>query len=78
MYGSPGQQASLPYNNFIVAVNGKRVQDRDSFLAAVKKVPDETDFTIQSEDWNGKEYSNIVRKTSRAVSLCRYQSRSGY
>ncbi|KAF5015586.1 hypothetical protein F66182_13029, partial [Fusarium sp. NRRL 66182] len=66
MYGSPGQQASLPYNNFIVAVNGKRVQDRDSFLAAVKKVPDETDFTIQSEDWNGKEYSNIVRKTSRA------------
>ncbi|KUL90239.1 hypothetical protein ZTR_01876 [Talaromyces verruculosus] len=65
-YGSPGDQAPLPYNNFIVAVNGKHVHDRDSFLAAVKQVPDETDFTIQSEDWNGKEYNAIIRKTSRA------------
>jgi hypothetical protein len=68
----------LPYNNFIVAVNGKRIHDRDSFLAAVKQVPDETDFTIQSEDWNGKEYSDIVRKTSRAVSLFPFLPQSDY
>jgi pro-apoptotic serine protease NMA111 len=57
----------MPYDNFITGVNGIAVHDRDSFLDAVKQVPDEADFTIQSEDWNGKEYNDIVRKTSRAV-----------
>uniref|UniRef100_A0A093VFT8 Pro-apoptotic serine protease n=1 Tax=Talaromyces marneffei PM1 TaxID=1077442 RepID=A0A093VFT8_TALMA len=75
--GSPGQQALLPYNNFVVAVNGKRIHDRDSFLGAVKKVPDETDFTIQSEDWNGKEYSDIVRKTSRAFGSSEFVKENG-
>ncbi|OKL60793.1 hypothetical protein UA08_03175 [Talaromyces atroroseus] len=64
--GSPGQQSSMPYDNFITGVNGITVHDRNSFLDAVNQVPDETDFTIQSEDWNGKVYNDIVRKSSRA------------
>lgn len=69
MSGSPGQQATLKFYNFIVGVNGHRVIDRSSFLKALARVPDETDFTIQSEDWNGKEHIDIIRKTVRAVSL---------
>lgn len=59
----------MHYDHFITGVNGTRVYDLDSFLDAVKQAPDEVDFTIQSEDWNGKEYNDILRKTSRAVSL---------
>ncbi|EED22417.1 conserved hypothetical protein [Talaromyces stipitatus ATCC 10500] len=75
--GSPGQQASLPYNNFIVGVNGKRIHDRVSFLIEIKQVPDETDFTIQSEDWNGKEYSDIVRKTRKAFGSSEFVKKNG-
>ena len=69
MSGSPGSQVGMSFYNFIVGVNGHRVHDRTSFLKELARVPDETDFTIQSEDWNGKEYIDIIRKSVRAVSL---------
>lgn len=67
--GSPGSHTTMMYYNFITGVNGIKVHDRDSFLEAVKTIPEEKDFTIQSMDWSGKGYYDIIRKTSGAVRI---------
>ncbi|KAH8706001.1 hypothetical protein BGW36DRAFT_393443 [Talaromyces proteolyticus] len=75
--GSPGQHTAIMYGNFVTGVNGNRVYDLGSFLDEISQILEETDFTIQSTDWNGKEYSDIVRKSSRAFGSYEFIKKNG-
>ena len=60
--GSPSYQYGLAPTNFITHVNGKPTPDLDTFLAAVKKIPDNTYFRLKAVTFDSVPWVVTMKK----------------
>jgi len=67
--GSPAFQYQLVPTNFIMAVNGIKTPDLDSFLAEVSKIPDNTYFRLRVITFDNVPFVISIKKNEHYVSL---------
>ncbi|KAL7266565.1 hypothetical protein RUND412_010886 [Rhizina undulata] len=60
--GSPAYQYSLVPTNFILAVNGVKTTDLDSFLKEVEKIPDNTYFRLRVITFDNIPFVITIKK----------------
>ncbi|KAI5858706.1 trypsin-like cysteine/serine peptidase domain-containing protein [Tricharina praecox] len=60
--GSPAYQYQLVPTNFILAVNGVKTQDLDSFLAEVSRIPDNTYFRLKVMTFDNVPFVISIKK----------------
>lgn len=65
--GSPAFQYQLVPTNFIMAVNGVKTQDLDSFLAEVSKIPDNTYFRLRVMTFDNVPFVISIKKNEHYV-----------
>lgn len=67
--GSPAYQYGLAPTNFITAVNGVQTRDLDSFVAEVKKIPDNTYFRLRAVTFDNVPWVVTMKKNDHYVSF---------
>jgi hypothetical protein len=65
--GSPAYQYQLVPTNFILAVNGVKTLDLDSFLAEVSKIPDNTYFRLRVITFDNVPFVISLKKNEHYV-----------
>lgn len=66
--GSPAYQYQLVPTNFILAVNGIKTPDLDSFLAEVSRIPDNTYFRLKVMTFDNVPFVISIKKNEHYVS----------
>jgi hypothetical protein len=73
--GSPAFQYQLVPTNFILAVNGVKTPDLDSFLAETSKIPDNTYFRLKVITFDNVPFVISIKKNEHYVSSPSFAAR---